>query len=134
MSEHVYTVEQIADIQLAPHGVAILKCSLCSFRFLRPDTPAGIARIAQVHARSYHQGKEIHLHLDTYTSAIEAMESDDGAPTAPLEEFIAAYYEDDNIWWSIGCGHHMNLMDAAIERIRELEQRVRELQNEAGTG
>lgn len=44
------------------------------------------------------------------------------APTADLEEFIAAYFEDDNIWWQIGCGHHMNLMDAAIERIRELEQ------------
>ena len=66
------------------------------------------------------------------SDGVRAMEQD--GPTADLEEFITAYFEDDNIWWRIGCGHHMNLFDAAIERIRELEQQVRELQDETGTG
>jgi len=55
--------------------------------------------------------------------SVKAMEGD--GPTAPLDEFIKAYEADDNIWWVIGCGHHMNLMDAAIERIEELERELK---------
>ena len=51
--------------------------------------------------------------------------TDDAAmsPTAPLDDFLAAYDTDDNWWWRISCGHHMNLFDAAVERMREAEQR-----------
>jgi hypothetical protein len=50
-------------------------------------------------------------------TSVEAMYNDDHAPTAPLDEFLAAYLDDDNWWWRISCGHHMNLFDEAIERI-----------------
>lgn len=43
------------------------------------------------------------------------------AHTPPLDEFLAAYQQDDNIWWAIGCGHHQNLFEAACDRIAELE-------------
>jgi hypothetical protein len=55
------------------------------------------------------------------TPAVEAMAHDPKAPTAPLMEFVTAYEHDDNWWWQIGCGHHENLFDAALERIEELE-------------
>ena len=41
-------------------------------------------------------------------------------PTAPLAEFWSAYRKDDNLWWMIGCGHHQNLLDAAVEEIEKL--------------
>lgn len=41
--------------------------------------------------------------------------------TPPLEVFLELYEEDRNLWWKIGCGHHENLFDAAIERIEALE-------------
>jgi hypothetical protein len=40
--------------------------------------------------------------------------------TPPLDEFLTDYNDNDNIWWAMSCGHHMNLFDAAIERIDEL--------------
>lgn len=49
--------------------------------------------------------------------SVQAMASEPSAPTAPLNEFLLAYGDDDNWWWRIGCGHHMNLFDAALERI-----------------
>lgn len=52
------------------------------------------------------------------SAMVEAMFS--GGPTAPLSEFVAAYERDDNIWWVVGCGHHQNLFDAAIEEIERL--------------
>jgi hypothetical protein len=45
-------------------------------------------------------------------------------PTAPLEDFLIAYAEDDNWWWRIACGHHLNLFDAALDRIEELEYAI----------
>lgn len=37
-------------------------------------------------------------------------------PTAPLEDFLVAMALDDNTWWRVSCGHHLNLFDAACER------------------
>ena len=48
-------------------------------------------------------------------AAVEAMIHNDGATTAPLDEFLADYAEDDNLWWRIASGHHMNLFDAAVD-------------------
>ena len=38
-------------------------------------------------------------------------------PTASLDEFLAAYDEDDAIWWRISCGHHQNLFEMAVEEL-----------------
>lgn len=51
--------------------------------------------------------------------AVEAMLTDNQAPTAPLSEFLAAYRQDDNLWWRLACGHHQNLLDEAIELLVE---------------
>jgi hypothetical protein len=49
--------------------------------------------------------------------SVTAMMGDDPmVPTAPLEDFLIAMVIDDNTWWRIGCGHHLNLFDAACER------------------
>jgi hypothetical protein len=50
-------------------------------------------------------------------ATVEAMATDPQAPTAPLADFLAAMAEDDNWWWRIGCGHHLNLFDMAVEAI-----------------
>lgn len=55
------------------------------------------------------------------TPAVLAM-LDDGSPTAPLDEFLAAYDQDDNWWWRIE--HQQNLFDQAVERIEELQARI----------
>ena len=44
------------------------------------------------------------------------------APTAPLDDFLIAYEDDDNWWWRIGSGHHMNLFDEAVQRVREAQR------------
>lgn len=49
------------------------------------------------------------------------------APTPPLNDFLAAYGEDDNWWWRIECGHHRNLFDMALDRIDELETQLEQL-------
>lgn len=45
--------------------------------------------------------------------------------TEPLDEFRARYEADDNVWWMTECGDHMNLFDAACERIDDLNYRLR---------
>ena len=53
--------------------------------------------------------------------SVERMTNGDpNVPTAPLDEFVAAYEDDDNWWWRIACGHHQNLFEAAVERLTEL--------------
>jgi len=42
-------------------------------------------------------------------------------PTPSLDEFRKAYEADDNLWWMLQSGDHMNLFDQALERIDELE-------------
>lgn len=59
------------------------------------------------------------------SDATEAMRTDNRAPTAPLDEFLHAYDEDDNEWWRIDCGHHLNLFDEAIDRMREAERNLK---------
>jgi hypothetical protein len=39
------------------------------------------------------------------------------APTAPLGDVLAAMEEDPNLWWRMGCGHHENLFDDAVDRL-----------------
>ena len=46
--------------------------------------------------------------------SVRRMIDDPQAPTAPLDEFVAAYNDDDNLWWRVGCGHHLNLFDEAV--------------------
>lgn len=41
-------------------------------------------------------------------------------PTARLDDFVLAYRKTDNLWWMIGCGHHQNLFDAAIDKLEEM--------------
>jgi hypothetical protein len=56
-------------------------------------------------------------------ASVKAMVAELPTPTAPLEDFRAAYEADDNWWWRIGCGHHQNLFDAAcdeIDRLRDI--------------
>lgn len=45
---------------------------------------------------------------------------DDKAPTPSLREFLAEYEGNSNLWWRIGCGHHQNLFDDAIDEIVRL--------------
>jgi hypothetical protein len=56
------------------------------------------------------------------TPAVQAMLTDNHAPTAPLDEFLAAYTEDDNLWWRISDGHRLNLFEAAVEWAVEVKQ------------
>jgi len=43
------------------------------------------------------------------------MITDPAAPTAPIDDFLQAYRQDDNWWWRIGCGHHQNLFEAMAD-------------------
>jgi len=36
--------------------------------------------------------------------------------TPPLDEFLREYEQSPNVWWGMGCGHHLNLFEAAVER------------------
>lgn len=47
---------------------------------------------------------------------------DHNAPTPPLEEFLTAYYEDDNVFWQLASGHHQNLLDEAVDRMQQAER------------
>jgi hypothetical protein len=55
------------------------------------------------------------------------VKSDDHAPTPPLGSFLRAYAEDDNEWWRLSCGHHLNLFDAAVEQMDRLAFEVGQL-------
>jgi hypothetical protein len=52
--------------------------------------------------------------------------------TPPLDEFLKTYEQDDNVWWIMDCGHHMNLFDQAVERMEQAERRLAS-QAEPGT-
>lgn len=45
-------------------------------------------------------------------------------PTPSLAEFQRLQAEDDNLWWQVNCGHHLNLFEAATERVAELEREL----------
>jgi hypothetical protein len=44
--------------------------------------------------------------------------------TPPLDEFLARYEFDDNEWWRMAPGHHLNLFDEAVERMQRAERRL----------
>jgi hypothetical protein len=37
--------------------------------------------------------------------------------TPSLDDFRQSYETDNNAWWRLECGHHMNLFDAALEAL-----------------
>jgi hypothetical protein len=41
-----------------------------------------------------------------------------------LDNYIRESETDPNLFWRLDCGDHMNLLDAAIDRIEELEARI----------
>jgi hypothetical protein len=43
-----------------------------------------------------------------------------GDVTADLATFRAAYARDDNLWWTLDCGHHQNLFEAACDQLDAL--------------
>jgi chromosome segregation ATPase len=51
--------------------------------------------------------------------------------TPPLDEFLVRYDENDNEWWRLECGHHMNLFEEAVDRMRAAEAEVRRLLEDA---
>lgn len=58
-------------------------------------------------------------------------------PTPPLDEFLAKYRADDNVWWALDSGDHMNLFDEALDRLEAAEAavaRVRELHSRSEMG
>lgn len=44
--------------------------------------------------------------------------------TPKLDDFLAEYEQDDNCWWRLACGHHMNLFDEAVSRMQQAERRL----------
>lgn len=57
-------------------------------------------------------------------STLDDMLNNPKAPTADLDEFIAAYEADSNLWWRTESGHHQNLFDAAVDRAELLQIEV----------
>jgi transposase len=55
-----------------------------------------------------------------------------GDPTPPLDEFLPRYDADDNVWWAMDSGHHMNLFDEAIDRMQAAEARLAALLDAIG--
>lgn len=45
-----------------------------------------------------------------------------GEVTPLLDDFLREYEADDNVWWGMGCGHHQNLFEAAVERMETAEK------------
>lgn len=41
-------------------------------------------------------------------------------PTPSWETFERLQRADPNLWWRIGCGHHENLYDNAVDEIKRL--------------
>jgi hypothetical protein len=44
--------------------------------------------------------------------------------TPNLDDFLREYDQDDNCWWRMACGHHLNLFEEAVERMRQAERRL----------
>lgn len=58
------------------------------------------------------------------------MSSSDGIdwdkdPTPSPDEFEEMQKADPNLWWRIGCGHHENLYDGAMDEIERLRAALR---------
>ncbi|MCC3333563.1 hypothetical protein [Nocardia abscessus] len=46
--------------------------------------------------------------------------------TPSLDEFRRVYEADNNAWWRLECGHHMNLFDAALEKLDAMLELARD--------
>jgi hypothetical protein len=46
------------------------------------------------------------------------------AVTPKLDDFLVEYEQDDNVWWRLACGHHMNLFEEAVSRMLSAERRL----------
>lgn len=46
--------------------------------------------------------------------------------TPSLDDFRQSYETDNNAWWRLECGHHMNLFDAALERLDAMQELARD--------
>lgn len=44
-------------------------------------------------------------------------------PTQSLDEFLAEFEQDDNVWWRLPCGDHLNLFEELLERYETLLSR-----------
>lgn len=44
--------------------------------------------------------------------------------TPKLDDFLVEYERDDNCWWRLACGHHMNLFEEAVSRMQAAERRL----------
>lgn len=64
------------------------------------------------------------------TEAVIAMRDQHHAATAPLDEFVRTYADDDNWWWSIACGHHQNLFEQALDQIEELRAQIKRAEDQ----
>lgn len=53
------------------------------------------------------------------------MLEDPNAVTAPLSDFLLAYAKDDTLWWHLAVGHHLNLFEAAVDRMEEAEAELK---------
>jgi hypothetical protein len=42
--------------------------------------------------------------------------------TPPLDDFLREFEANNNLWWSTDCGHHLNLFEAAVERMHQAER------------
>lgn len=58
-----------------------------------------------------------------YTKILDDLDA--GAPTVSLEVWREMEAYDGKVFWRVSCGHHENLLDAALERIAELEHDLR---------
>ena len=47
------------------------------------------------------------------------LEPRDWPHTPPLDVYLALTAEHPNLWWMIGCGHHLNLFEDAVTRLEE---------------
>jgi hypothetical protein len=53
---------------------------------------------------------------------------DDNGPTPSVDEFLVMQERDSNLWWRIGCGHHENLFDSAVEQRDALRAAIQAVQ------
>ena len=45
--------------------------------------------------------------------------------TPPLDEFLTEFDENDNAWWYLSSGDHLNLFEEAVDRMQTAEAAVR---------
>ena len=51
-------------------------------------------------------------------------------PSSPtLDEFLPKFRKDDNYWWALASGDHLNLFEDAIERMDAAEAALRHVQH-----